>query len=71
MSLRTRERTTKIVLRSLSLAAVVVGILILAGVQPLDSRTIEVVVGTASLMAGLALWGLTMRLKSVIEIDNS
>lgn len=61
MSLRTRERNFRFALRALSLVAIVVGILSLLGVRPMNSRTIEVVLGTASLVAGLALFALTMR----------
>lgn len=68
MSLRTRERNTRLVLRALSLAAMVVGILSLLGVRPMNSRTIEVVLGTASLVAGVALWTLTMRVRAVAPI---
>jgi hypothetical protein len=65
MSLRTRERNFRLLLRAFSLVAIVVGILSLLGVRPMNSRTIEVVLGTASIVVGLALWGLTMRARSV------
>jgi uncharacterized membrane protein HdeD (DUF308 family) len=64
MSLRTRERNFRLLLRGLSIVAIVVGILSLLGVRPMNSRTIEVVLGTASLVMGLALWALTMRARS-------
>jgi hypothetical protein len=61
MTLRTREQIARIIVRALSLTAMVVGILSLVGVRPMNSRTIEVVLGTASLVMGAALFGLTMR----------
>jgi hypothetical protein len=63
MSYNSRERNIRVVLRALALAAVVVGILSLLGVRPMNSRTVEVVLGTASLIGGLVLWGITMRAK--------
>ena len=74
MSLRSRERNIRVALRALSLAAVVVGILSLLGVRPMNSRTVEVVLGTASLIGGLVLWGITMRRKtagSISPVGNS
>ena len=74
MSYRSRERNIRVVLRALALAAVVVGILSLLGVRPMNSRTVEVVLGTASLLGGLVLWGMTMRRKTadlISPIDNT
>jgi len=74
MSYRSRERNIRVVLRVISLAAIVVGILSLAGVRPMNSRTVEVVLGTAALIGGLVLWGLTMRRKtagSIAPINNT
>jgi ascorbate-specific PTS system EIIC-type component UlaA len=74
MSYKSRERNIRVVLRVLSLAAIVVGILSLLGVRPMNSRTVEVVLGTASVIGGLVLWGITMRQKtadSISPVDNS
>jgi hypothetical protein len=74
MSFKSRERNIRVVLRALALAAVAVGILSLLGVRPMNSRTVEVVLGTASLIGGLVLWGITMRRKtagSFGPIDNT
>jgi len=49
------------VLLGLALLAVVVGVLSLIGVRPFNNRTIEIVLGTASVIAGLALVSLTLR----------
>lgn len=59
-----RDRNSRLALRVFAFAAIVVGTLSLLGVRPMNSRTIEVVLGTASLVAGLALFGLTMRRNS-------
>lgn len=50
-------------LRSIATAGIVIGILSLLGVRPMNSRTVEVVLGTASLVAGLVLFALTLRTK--------
>jgi uncharacterized membrane protein HdeD (DUF308 family) len=63
MSLKSRERNFRFILRALSVAAIVVGVLSLLGVRPMNSRTVEVVLGTASLLAGIALFALLMRSK--------
>ncbi len=73
MSYRSRERSVRLVLRALSLAASVVGILSLLGVRPMNSRTVEVVLGTASVIGGLVLWRITLRRKtagSIGAVDN-
>lgn len=59
-----RDRTSRLVLRVLALLAIVVGILSLLGVRPMNSRTIEVTLGTAALVVGLVLLGMTLRAKS-------
>jgi uncharacterized membrane protein HdeD (DUF308 family) len=56
--------SSRLVLRAFALLAIVVGILSLLGVQPMNSRTIEVVLGTASLVTGTALMFITTRSKS-------
>jgi hypothetical protein len=74
MSYRSRERNIRVVLRALSIAAIVVGILSLLGVRPMNSRTVEVVLGTGSVIGGLVLWWITMRRKTaapVGAVDNS
>lgn len=74
MSYNSRERNIRVALRVLSLAAIVVGILSLLGVRPMNSRTVEVVLGTASVIGGLVLWGITMRRKSpgsISPVDNT
>jgi hypothetical protein len=74
MSYNSRERNIRVVLRVLSLAAIAVGILSLLGVRPMNSRTVEVVLGTASIIGGLVLWGITMRRQtadSINPVDNS
>lgn len=58
-----RDRTSRLVLRTLALLAIVVGILSLLGVRPMNSRTIEVTLGTAALVVGLVLLGMTLRAK--------
>lgn len=52
------------VLRVFALLAILVGILSLFGVRPMNNRTIEVVLGSASLIAGLSLLIMTRRSKS-------
>ena len=58
-----RDRTSRLVLRTFALLAIVVGILSLLGVRPMNSRTVEVTLGTAALVVGLVLLGMTMRTK--------
>ena len=58
-----RDRTSRLVLRALALLAVVVGIMSLLGVRPMNSRTIEVTLGTAALAVGLVLLWMTFREK--------
>ena len=50
-------------LRSMAMAGIVVGILSLLGVRPMNSRTVEMVFGTASVVAGAWLFALTLRTK--------
>lgn len=60
MTVNSRYRLT---LSLVGIAGVVVGILSLLGVRPMNSRTIEIVLGTASLVAGLVLLAVTWRPK--------
>jgi hypothetical protein len=53
-----------LILRGFALIAIVVGVLSLLGVRPMNSRTIEVTLGTASLVVGLLLLSMTLRPKS-------
>jgi FtsH-binding integral membrane protein len=60
-----RDKISRLVLRVVALAAVLVGILSLTGaVAPMNSRTTEVLLGTGSLLMGVALLVLTSRRKS-------
>jgi uncharacterized membrane protein len=59
-----RDRISRVILRIFALTAIFVGILSLFGVRPMYSRTIEVVLGSALLLAGLALLTITKRSKS-------
>jgi hypothetical protein len=58
-----RDRISRVILRVFAFIAIFVGILSLFGVRPMNSRTIEVVLGSALLLAGLALV-ITKRSKS-------
>ena len=61
-----RDKFSRLVLRVIALAAVLVGILSLTkAIAPMNSRTTEVVLGTGALLLGLALLVLTSRRKSV------
>ena len=59
-----RDQRSRVVLRIFALLAIVVGILSLLGVRPMNNRTIEVTLGTAALVFGLVLLGMTLRAKS-------
>ena len=59
-----RDRISRFVLRALALLAILVGTLSLFGVRPMNSRTIEVILGAAAVLTGLALLVLTSRRKS-------
>jgi hypothetical protein len=59
-----QDNRSRLILRGFALLAIVVGILSLLGVRPMNSRTIEVTLGTASLVVGLVLLGMTLRAKS-------
>jgi FtsH-binding integral membrane protein len=60
-----RDKISRLVLRVVALAAVLVGILSLTGaVAPMNSRTTEVLLGTGALLMGVALLVLTSRRKS-------
>ncbi len=58
------DRTSRLVLGMVAIVAIVAGILSLLGVRPMNSRTIEVTLGTAALVVGLILLGMTLRAKS-------
>ena len=59
-----RDRTSRLVLRLFALLAIAVGILSLLGVRPMNSRTIELTLGSAALVIGLVLLGMTLRAKA-------
>jgi hypothetical protein len=59
-----RDRISRVILRFFGLLAVFVGMLSLFGVRPMNSRTTEVVLGSASVLAGLALMIITNRSRS-------
>ena len=59
-----RDRISRFVLRAFALLAILVGTLSLFGVRPMNSRTIEVILGAAAVLTGLALLVLTSRRKS-------
>ena len=60
-----RDNISRLVLRVVALAAVLVGILSLTGtIAPMNSRTTEVFLGTGALLLGLALLVLTSRRRS-------
>jgi hypothetical protein len=52
------------ILRAFALIAIVVGVLSLLGVRPMNSRTVEITLGSDSILAGLVLLGMTFRAKS-------
>ena len=58
------DRTSRAVLRVFALLAIVVGILTLLGVRPMNSRTVELTLGSASVIVGLVLLGMTWRAKA-------
>jgi hypothetical protein len=55
---------SRLILRAFALLAIVVGILSLLGVRPMNSRTIELTLGSAAVIVGLVLLGMTWRAKS-------
>jgi hypothetical protein len=55
---------SRVILRVFAFIAIFAGTLSLFGVRPMNSRTVEVVLGSASLLAGLALLVITNRSKS-------
>jgi len=59
-----RDRISRVILRIFALTAIFVGTLSLFGVGPWNSRAVEVVLGSASLLWGLALLTITKRSKS-------
>ena len=58
------DRSSRLVLRAFALISIVVGILSLLGVRPMNSRTVEVTLGSVALVVGLILLGMTLRAKS-------
>jgi FtsH-binding integral membrane protein len=57
-----RDKMSRLVLRVVALVAILAGILSLTGaVAPMNSRTTEVILGSAALLMGLALLVLTSR----------
>jgi hypothetical protein len=58
------DRSSRLVLRIFALLAIVAGILSLLGVWPMNSRTVEVTLGSGALVIGLILLGMTLRAKS-------
>ena len=59
-----RDRMSRVILRIFAFIAIFAGTLSLLGVRPMNSRAIELALGTASLLAGLALLVITNRSKS-------
>ena len=59
-----RDRISRVILRIFAFSAIFAGTLSLFGVLPMNSRAIEVVLGSASLLWGLALLVITNRSKS-------
>jgi len=57
------DRNSCLVLGVVAMVAIVAGILSLLGVRPMNSRAIEVTLGTAALVVGLVLLGMTLRAK--------
>jgi uncharacterized membrane protein HdeD (DUF308 family) len=58
------NKSSRFLLRTFAMLTIVVGILSLLGVRPMNSRAVEVTLGTAALVVGLILLGLTLRAKS-------
>lgn len=58
------DRSSRLVLRVFALLAMVAGILSLLGVRPMNSRAVEVTLGSIALVVGLLLLGMTLRAKS-------
>lgn len=58
------DRTSRLVLRIFAVLAIVAGVLSLLGVRPMNSRTVEVTLGSVALLVGLVLLGMTLRAKS-------
>jgi uncharacterized membrane protein HdeD (DUF308 family) len=60
-----RDKVSRLLKRVLALAAILIGILTLTGtIAPMNSRTTEVMLGTAALLLGVVLLVLTSRRKS-------
>ena len=58
------DQRSRLILRGFALVAIIVGVLSLLGVRPMNSRTIEITLGTAALVVGLILLGMTLRAKA-------
>jgi hypothetical protein len=58
-----RDRISRFVLRVFALLAIFSGSLSLLGVRPMNSRTTEVILGTAAVLTGLLFLFLTSRRK--------
>jgi hypothetical protein len=58
-----RDRISRFVLRTFALLGILVGAWSLLGVRPMNSRTTEVILGTAAVLMGLVLLFLTSRRK--------
>jgi hypothetical protein len=56
-----RDKVSRVILRVFAFSAIFAGTLSLFGVRSMNSRTVEVVLGSASLLAGLALLMITKR----------
>ena len=61
------DQRSRLILRGFALLAIIVGVLSLLGVRPMNSRTIEVTLGSAALVVGLVLLGMTLRAKSPVS----
>lgn len=59
-----RDRISRVILRVFAFSAIFAGTLSLFGVGPWNSRAVEVVLGSASLLWGLALLTIANRSKS-------
>ncbi len=57
------DQRSRWILRGFALLAITVGVLSLLGVRPMNSRIIEITLGTAALVVGLLLLGMTLRVK--------
>lgn len=60
-----RDKISRLVMRAVAFLAILVGLLSLFGVRPMNSRTTEVILGSAATLLGVALLVLTSRRKAV------